>query len=74
MEQEKREKLIGLLSNVARTKTGAAQREALASWCLRHAIFEGFDNSNEWWTVIWPAVQQRTGCDSWDGIMNRGKH
>jgi hypothetical protein len=73
MQPQHRQKLIGILSTILRMKTGAAQREALALWCLRHAIFEGLEE-NQWRETIWPEVQERTGCEGWDAIMNGGKH
>ena len=61
---------IETLSAIVRTKTGAARCDALAAHHLRYVI----SGQSQWRETIWPEVQKRTSCDSWDAIMNRRKH
>ena len=72
MRADRRTKLIDALVTIVDTTSGADRADRLAVMCLQYCVLElePFDEPpNEWLTLIWPAVHERTGCGSWYAVL-----
>ena len=70
-----RDEIIDTISRVVTMElpgitTEADRRAKLGVICMMTCIQVGEDE----WHKLWADVMDRTGCGSWDSIMNKGKH